>query len=170
MSGAAFTDVQYPLVDDQGNVYEYDLEAMDRSSSTTIESSWKSIRELYSQYTGTGSGYETEQYVVFDPDADCRNLVGDPYMEIGDNRAYRWISSTVRHVVIHTVDPNTGETNDLEVQYLCVVGTFDEITHYPYPTVNREFPAVSDTGDGTGMYMQIDRDANSGSVHPICRF
>ena len=170
MSGAAFTDVHYPLEDDQGNVYEYDLEAMDRSSSTTIESSWKSIRELYSQYTGTGSGYETEQYVVFDPDADCRNLVGDPYMEIGDNRAYRWISSTVRHVVIHTVDPNTGETNDLEVQYLCVVGTFDEITHYPYPTVNREFPAVSDTGDGTGMYMQIDRDANSGSVHPICRF
>ena len=170
MSGAAFTDVHYPLEDDQGNVYEYDLEAMDRSSSTTIESSWKSIRELYSQYTGTGSGYETEQYVVFDPDADCRNLVGDPYMEIGDNRAYRWISSTVRHVVIHTVDPNTGETNDLEEQYLCVVGTFDEITHYPYPTVNREFPAVSDTGDGTGMYMQIDRDANSGSVHPICRF
>ena len=168
MSGAAFTDVHYPLEDDQGNVYEYDLEAM--SSSTTIESSWKSIRELYSQYTGTGSGYDTEQYVVFDPDADCRNLVGDPYMEIGDNRAYRWISSTVRHVVIHTVDPNTGETNDLEVQYLCVVGTFDEITHYPYPTVNREFPAVSDTGDGTGMYMQIDRDANSGSVHPICRF
>lgn len=170
MSGAAFTDVHYPLEDDQGNVFEYDLEAMDRSSSTTIESSWKSIRELYSQYTGTGSGYETEQYVVFDPDADCRNSVGDPYMEIGDNRAYRWISSTVRHVVIHTVDPITGETNDLEVQYLCVVGTFDEITHYPYPTVNREFPAVSDTGDGTGMYMQIDRDANSGSVHPICRF
>ena len=170
MSGAAFTDVHYPLEDDQGNVYEYDLEAMDRSSSTTIESSWKSIRELYSQYTGTGSGYETEQYVVFDPDADCRNLVGDPYMEIGDNRAYRWISSTVRHVVIHTVDPGTGEPTDREEQYLCVVGTFDEITHYPYPTVNREFPAVSDTGDGTGMYMQIDRDANSGSVHPICRF
>lgn len=167
MSGASFKTVQYETSDTEGNIVTHDLEAMDRSSSTTIESSWKSIRELYSQYTGTGSGYETEQYVVFDPDADCRNSVGNPYEEIGDNRAYRWISSTVRHVVIHTVDPGTGETNDLEQQYLCVVGTFDEITHYPYPTVNREFPAVSDTGDGT---MQIDRDGNSGSVHPICRF
>ena len=170
MSGASFKTVQYETSDTEGNIVTHDLEAMDRSSSTTIESSWKSIRELYSQYTGTGSGYETEQYVVFDPDADCRNLVGDPYMEIGDNRAYRWISSTVRHVVIHTVDPGTGEPTDREEQYLCVVGTFDEITHYPYPTVNREFPAVNDTGDGTGMYMQIDRDAKSGSVHPICRF
>lgn len=170
MSGASFKTVQYETSDTEGNIVTHDLEAMDRSSSTTIESSWKSIRELYSQYTGTGSGYETEQYVVFDPDADCRNLVGDPYMEIGDNRAYRWISSTVRHVVIHTVDPGTGEPTDREEQYLCVVGTFDEITHYPYPTVNREFPAVNDTGDGTGMYMQIDRDGKSGSVHPICRF
>lgn len=170
MSGASFKTVQYETSDTEGNIVTHDLEAMDRSSSTTIESSWKSIRELYSQYTGTGSGYETEQYVVFDPDADCRNSVVDPYEEIGDNRAYRWISSTVRHVVIHTVDPSTGTPIDLEQQYLCVVGTFDEITHYPYPTVNREFPAVSDTGDGTGIYTQIDRDGNAGSVHPICRF
>ena len=162
MSGATFTDVVY-TIEDAGLTYEYELDAIDRSNSATIEASWKSIRELYSRYTGTGSGYETEQYVVFDPETDCRQYVGDPYNQTGDNKAYRWISSTVKHTVIQT------SLGSMEQQTLYIVGTFDETTHYPYPTVRDSFPAVSDTGDGSGAY-PVDRDANSGSCHPICQF
>ena len=163
MSGAPFTDVVYTIEGEDGLTYEYELDAIDRSNSATIEASWKSIRELYSRYTGTGSGYETEQYVVFDPETDCRQYVGDPYDQTGDNKAYRWISSTVKHTVIHT------DLGDMEQQTLYIVGTFDETTRYPYPTVRDSFPAVSDTGDGSGAY-PVDRDANSGSCHPICQF
>lgn len=163
MSGAPFTDVVYTIEGEDGLTYEYELDAIDRSNSATIEASWKSIRELYSRYTGTGSGYETEQYVVFDPDTDYRQYVGNPYDQTGDNKAYRWISSTVKHTVIHT------DLGDMEQQTLYIVGTFDETTRYPYPTVRDSFPAVSDTGDGSGAY-PVDRDANSGSCHPICQF
>ena len=163
MSGAPFTDVVYTIEGEDGLTYEYELDAIDRSNSATIEASWKSIRELYSRYTGTGSGYETEQYVVFDPETDCRQYVGDPYNQTGDNKAYRWISSTVKHTVIQT------SLGSMEQQTLYIVGTFDETTRYPYPTVRDSFPAVSDTGDGSGAY-PVDRDANSGSCHPICQF
>lgn len=44
----------------------------------------------------------------------------------------------------------------------------DATTGYPYPTVRDNINAISDTGDG--ITLPIDYDANTGSVHPICRF
>ena len=157
MSGASFKTVQYEVSDTDGNKWTYDLDAIDIDESATVEVSWNRIRDLYSTYTGPGSGYDEEQYVVFNPytgsdPGDHRHLVGDPYYEKGDNNAYRWISSTVMI--------NSYST--------CVyyVG-MEDTTGYPYPTVRDNINAISDTGDGTTA---IDYYANTGSVHPICRF
>ena len=70
------------------------------------------------------------------------------------NNAYKWISSTVI-------------TNSYST-YVYYVGMKDSTTGYPYPTVRDNINAISDTGDG--ITYPIDYDANTGSVHPICRF
>ena len=159
MSGASFKTVQYEVSDTEGNIWPYDLDAIDIDESATVEVSWNRIRGLYSTYTGPGSGYDEEQYVVFNPytgsdPGDHRHLVGDLQSEKGDNNAYRWISSTVR--------TNSRST------FVYYVGMKDDVTKYPYPTVRDNISAISDTGDGISM--PIDYEANAGSVHPICRF
>ena len=160
MSGASFKTVQYEISDTDGNKWTYDLDAIDIDESATVEVSWNRIRGLYSTYTGPGSGYDEEQYVVFEPytslsdPGDHRHLVDDPYLKKGDNNAYKWISSTVI-------------TNSYST-YVYYVGMKDATTGYPYPTVRDNINAISDTGDGISL--PIDYDANTGSVHPICRF
>lgn len=160
MSGASFKTVQYETSDTEGNKYPHDLDAIDIDESATVEVSWNRIRGLYSTYTGPDSGYDEEQYVVFEPytslsdPGDHRHLVDDLFLKKGDNNAYRWISSTVI-------------TNSYST-YVYYVGMKDATTGYPYPTVRDNINAISDTGDGISL--PIDYDANTGSVHPICRF
>ena len=160
MSGASFKTVQHETSDTDGNPVIHHLDAIDIDESATVEVSWNRIRSLYSTYTGPGSGYDEEQYVVFEPytslsdPGDHRHLVGDLQSEKGDNNAYRWISSTVR-------------TNSYST-FVYYVGMKDAVTRYPYPTVRDNINAISDTGDGVSQ--PIDYEGNAGSVHPICRF
>lgn len=160
MSGASFKTVQHETSDTDGNPVIHHLDAIDIDESATVEVSWNRIRSLYSTYTGQGSGYDEEQYVVFEPytslsdPGDHRHLVDNLFLKKGDNNAYRWISSTVI-------------TNSYST-YVYYVGMKDATTGYPYPTVRDNINAISDTGDGIAY--PIDYDANTGSVHPICRF
>ena len=88
MSGASFKTVQYEISDTDGNKWPYDLDAIDIDESATVEVSWNRIRDLYSTYTGPGSDYDEEQYVVFEPytslsdPGDHRHLVDDPFLHM----------------------------------------------------------------------------------------
>ena len=95
MSGAEFTQVTWT----SGSGTEFTMEqAIPLENETAVKAAWAEVRNTYAEYA-------EGQYVVFETyvadesgsvtsEGDHQDLVQDPWTEIGDNYAYRWLSST----------------------------------------------------------------------------
>ena len=145
MSGAEFTQVTWT----SGSGTEFTMEqAIPLENETAVKAAWAEVRNTYAEYA-------EGQYVVFETysvtsEGDHQHLVQDPWTEIGDNYAYRWLSSTVGEGKIGTTS-------------LYYISMYDQTTTYPLPVV--------DSNMDSSMASQDDNYMNqAGSIHPICKF
>lgn len=151
MSGAEFTQVTWT----SGSGTEFTIDqAIPLENETAVKAAWAEVRNTYAEYA-------EGQYVVFETyvadesgsvtsEGDHQNLVQDTWEEIGDNYAYRWLSSTV----------GEGKMGTTSLYYISM---YDEITTYPLPVV--------DSNMDSSMASQDDDYMNqAGSIHPICKF
>ena len=151
MSGAEFTQVTWT----SGSGTEFTMEqAIPFENETAVKAAWTEVRNTYAEYA-------EEQYVVFETyvadesgsvtsEGDHQDLVQDPWTEIGDNYAYRWLSSTVGEGIL-------GATS------LYYISMYGETTTYPLPVV--------DSNMDSSMASQSANYRNqAGSIHPICKF
>ena len=144
MSGAEFTQVTWT----SGSGTEYTMEAISLENKDAVKAAWAEVRNTYAEYA-------EGQYVVFETysvtsEGDHQHLVQDPWTEIGDNYAYRWLSSTV----------GEGETGTTSLYYISMYG---ETTTYPLPVVDSNMD--SSMASQSANYMN-----QAGSIHPICKF
>ena len=151
MSGAEFTQVTWT----SGSGTEFTMEqAIPLENETAVKAAWTEVRNTYAEYA-------EGQYVVFETyvadesgsvtsEGDHQDLVQDPWTEIGDNYAYRWLSSTV----------GEGETGTTSLYYISMYG---ETTTYPLPVVDSNMD--SSMASQSANYMN-----QAGSIHPICKF
>ena len=146
MSGAEFTQVTWT----SGSGTEFTMEqAIPLENETAVKAAWAEVRNTYAEYA-------EGQYVVFETyvadesgnvtsEGDHQDLVQDPWTEIGDNYAYRWLSSTVGEGIM-------GATS------LYYISMYGESTTYPLPVV--------DTNMKSSMASQESNYANqAGSIH-----
>ena len=151
MSGAEFTQVTWT----SGSGTEFTMEqAIPFENETAVKAAWTEVRNTYAEYA-------EEQYVVFETyvadesgsvtsEGDHQDLVQDPWTEIGDNYAYRWLSSTVGEGIL-------GATS------LYYISMYGETTTYPLPVVDSNMD--SSMASQSANYMN-----QAGSIHPICKF
>lgn len=151
MSGAEFTQVTW--TSDSGTEFTME-QAIPLENGTAVKAAWAEVRNTYAEYT-------EGQYVVFETyvtdesgsvtsEGDHQDLVQDPWEEIGDNYAYRWLSSTVGEGIM-------GATS------LYYISMYGETTTYPLPVV--------DSNMDSSMASQESNYMNqAGSIHPICKF
>ena len=151
MSGAEFTQVTWT----SGSGTEFTMEqAIPLENETAVKAAWAEVRNTYAEYA-------EGQYVVFETyvtdesgsvtsEGDHQHLVQDPWTEIGDNYAYRWLSSTVGEGII-------GATS------LYYISMYGETTTYPLPVVDSNMD--SSMASQSANYMH-----QAGSIHPICKF
>ena len=151
MSGAEFTQVTWT----SGSGTEFTMEqAIPFENETAVKAAWTEVRNTYAEYA-------EEQYVVFETyvadesgsvtsEGDHQDLVQDPWTEIGDNYAYRWLSSTVGEGIL-------GATS------LYYISMYGETTTYPLPVVDSNM--ASSMASQSANYMN-----QAGSIHPICKF
>ena len=151
MSGAEFTQVTWT----SGSGTEFTMEqAIPLENETAVKAAWAEVRNTYAEYA-------EGQYVVFETyvadesgsvtsEGDHQDLVQDPWTEIGDNYAYRWLSSTVGEGII-------GATS------LYYISMYGETTTYPLPVVDSNMD--SSMASQSANYMH-----QAGSIHPICKF
>ena len=145
MSGAEFTQVTWT----SGSGAEFTMEqAIPLENKDAVKAAWAEVRNTYAEYA-------EGQYVVFETysvtsEGDHQHLVQDPWTEIGDNYAYRWLSSTV----------GEGETGTTSLYYISMYG---ETTTYPLPVVDSNMD--SSMASQSANYMN-----QAGSIHPICKF
>ena len=144
MSGAEFTQVTWTSGSDE----EFTMEAIPLENEDAVKAAWAEVRNTYAEYA-------EGQYVVFETysvtsEGDHQHLVQDPWTEIGDNYAYRWLSSTV----------GEGETGTTSLYYISMYG---ETTTYPFPVVDSIMD--SSMASQSANYMN-----QAGSIHPICKF
>ena len=151
MSGAEFTQVTWT----SGSGTEFTMEqAIPLENETAVKAAWAEVRNTYAEYA-------EGQYVVFETyvadesgsvtsEGDHQDLAQDTWEEIGDNYAYRWLSSTVGEGIM-------GATS------LYYISMYGETTTYPLPVV--------DSNMASSMASQESNYANqAGSIHPICKF
>ena len=151
MSGAEFTQVTWT----SGSGTEFTMEqAIPLENEDAVKAAWTEVRNTYAKYA-------EGQYVVFETyvtdesgsvtsEGDHQDLVQDPWTEIGDNYAYRWLSSTV----------GEGKKGTTSLYYISMYG---ETTTYPFPVV--------DSNMASSMASQESNYENqAGSIHPICKF
>ena len=151
MSGAEFTQVTWT----SGSGTEFTMEqAIPLENETAVKAAWTEVRNTYAEYA-------EGQYVVFETyvadesgsvtsEGDHQDLVQDPWTEIGDNYAYRWLSSTVGEGIM-------GATS------LYYISMYGESTTYPLPVVDSNMD--SSMASQSANYMH-----QAGSIHPICKF
>ena len=151
MSGAEFTQVTWT----SGSGTEFTMEqAIPLENETAVKAAWAEVRNTYAEYA-------EGQYVVFETyvadesgsvtsEGDHQDLVQDPGTEIGDNYAYRWLSSTVGEGIL-------GATS------LYYISMYGETTTYPLPVVDSNMD--SSMASQSANYMH-----QAGSIHPICKF
>lgn len=151
MSGAEFTQVTWT----SGSGTEFTMEqAIPFENEDAVKAAWTEVRNTYAKYA-------EGQYVVFETyvadesgsvtsEGDHQDLVQDPWTEIGDNYAYRWLSSTVGEGII-------GATS------LYYISMYGETTTYPLPVVDSNMD--SSMASQSANYMH-----QAGSIHPICKF
>ena len=151
MSGAEFTQVTWT----SGSGTEFTMEqAIPLENETAVKAAWTEVRNTYAEYA-------EGQYVVFETyvadesgsvtsEGDHQDLVQDPWTEIGDNYAYRWLSSTVGEGIM-------GATS------LYYISMYGESTTYPLPVVDSNMD--SSMASQSANYMN-----QAGSIHPICKF
>ena len=151
MSGAEFTQVTWT----SGSGTEFTMEqAIPLENETAVKAAWAEVRNTYAEYA-------EGQYVVFETyvadesgsvtsEGDHQDLVQDPGTEIGDNYAYRWLSSTVGEGIL-------GATS------LYYISMYGETTTYPFPVVDSNM-------DSSMASQSVDYETQAGSIHPICKF
>lgn len=151
MSGAEFTQVTWT----SGSGTEFTMEqAIPFENETAVKAAWAEVRNTYAEYA-EGQYVVFETYVTDDSgsvtsNGDHQDLVQDPWTEIGDNYAYRWLSSTVGEGII-------GATS------LYYISMYGETTTYPLPVVDSNMD--SSMASQSANYMN-----QAGSIHPICKF
>ena len=151
MSGAEFTQVTWT----SGSGTEFTMEqAISLENEDAVKAAWAEVRNTYAEYA-EGQYVVFETYVTDDSgsvtsNGDHQDLVQDPWTEIGDNYAYRWLSSTVGEGII-------GATS------LYYISMYGETTTYPLPVVDSNMD--SSMASQSANYMH-----QAGSIHPICKF
>ena len=151
MSGAEFTQVTWT----SGSGTEFTMEqAIPLENEDAVKAAWAEVRNTYAEYA-EGQYVVFETYVTDDSgsvtsNGDHQDLVQDPWTEIGDNYAYRWLSSTVGEGII-------GATS------LYYISMYGETTTYPLPVVDSNMD--SSMASQSANYMH-----QAGSIHPICKF
>ena len=151
MSGAEFTQVTWT----SGSGTEFTMEqAIPLENETAVKAAWAEVRNTYAEYA-EGQYVVFETYVTDDSgsvtsNGDHQHLVQDPWTEIGDNYAYRWLSSTVGEGIL-------GATS------LYYISMYGETTTYPLPVVDSNMD--SSMASQSANYMH-----QAGSIHPICKF
>ena len=151
MSGAEFTQVTWT----SGSGTEFTIEqAIPLENETAVKAAWTEVRNTYAEYA-EGQHVVFETYVADESgsvtsEGDHQDLVQDPWTEIGDNYAYRWLSSTVGEGII-------GATS------LYYISMYGETTTYPLPVVDSNMD--SSMASQSANYMH-----QAGSIHPICKF
>lgn len=150
MSGSEFTQVTWT----SGSGTEFTMEAIPLENETAVKAAWAEVRNTYAEYT-EGQYVVFETYVTDDSgsvtsEGDHQDLAQDTWEEIGDNYAYRWLSSTV----------GEGKMGATSLYYISMYG---ETSTYPLPVV--------DTNMKSSMASQESNYMNqAGSIHPICKF
>ena len=151
MSGAEFTQVTWT----SGSGAEFTMEqAIPLENEDAVKAAWTEVRNTYAKYA-------EGQYVVFETyvtdesgsvtsEGDHQDLVQDPWTEIGDNYAYRWLSSTVGEGIL-------GATS------LYYISMYGETTTYPLPVVDSNMDSSMESQKANYMNQ-------AGSIHPICKF
>ena len=151
MSGAEFTQVTWT----SGSGTEFTIEqAIPLENETAVKAAWTEVRNTYAEYA-EGQHVVFETYVADESgsvtsEGDHQDLVQDPWSEIGDNYAYRWLSSTV----------GEGKMGTTSLYYISMYG---ETTTYPLPVVDSNMD--SSMASQSANYMN-----QAGSIHPICKF
>ena len=150
MSGAEFTQETWT----SGSGEEFTMEAIPLENEDAVKAAWTEVRNTYAEYA-EGQYVVFETYVTDDSgnvtsEGDHQDLVQDPWTEIGDNYAYRWLSSTVGEVEMGTTS----------LYYISIYG---ETTTYPLPVVDSIMD--SSMASQSANYMN-----QAGSIHPICKF
>ena len=150
MSGAEFTQVTWT----SGSGTEFTMEAISLENATAVKAAWAEVRNTYAEYT-KGQYVVFETYVTDDSgsvtsNGDHQHLVQNAWNEVGDNYAYRWLSSTVGEGVL-------GATS------LYYISMYGETTTYPFPVVDSNMD--SSMASQSANYMN-----QAGSIHPICKF
>ena len=151
MSGAEFTQVTW--TSDSGTEFTME-QAIPLEDGTAVKAAWAEVRNTYAEYT-------EGQYVVFvtyvtddsgsvTSNGDHQHLVQNAWKEVGDNYAFRWLSSTV----------GEGKTGTTSLYYISM---YDQPTTYP-------FPVVASNMDSSMASQSVDYTNQSGSIHPICKF
>ena len=151
MSGAEFTQVTWT----SGSGTEFTMEqAIPLENEDAVKAAWTEVRNTYAKYA-EGQYVVFETYVTDDSgsvtsEGDHQDLVQDPWTEIGDNYAYRWLSSTVGEGIM-------GATS------LYYISMYGETTTYPLPVVDSNMDSSMASQSANYMYQ-------AGSIHPICKF
>ena len=151
MSGAEFTQVTW--TSDSGTEFTME-QAISLENGTAVKAAWAEVRNTYAEYT-EGQYVVFETYVTDDSgsvtsNGDHQHLVQNAWEEVGDNYAFRWLSSTV----------GEGRKGTTSLYYISMYG---EATTYPFPVV--------DTNIKSSMASQsVDYETQAGSIHPICKF
>ena len=151
MSGAEFTQVTWT----SGSGTEFTMEqAIPLENETAVKAAWAEVRNTYAEYA-------EGQYVVFETyvadesgsvtsEGDHQHLVQNAWNEVGDNYAFRWLSSTV----------GEGKMGTTSLYYISM---YDQITTYPFPVVDSNM-------DSSMASQSVDYETQAGSIHPICKF
>ena len=151
MSGAEFTQVTWT----SGSGTEFTMEqAIPLENETAVKAAWTEVRNTYAEYA-EGQYVVFETYVTDDSgsvtsNGDHQHLVQNAWNEVGDNYAYRWLSSTVGEGVL-------GATS------LYYISMYGETTTYPFPVVDSNM-------DSSMASQSVDYETQAGSIHPICKF
>ena len=148
MSGTEFTQVTWT----SGSNEEFTMEqAIPLENEDAVKAAWTEVRNTYAKYA-EGQYVVFEPYVTDDSDSngDHQDLVQDPWKEIGDNYAYRWLSSTV----------GEGKKGTTSLYYISMYG---ETTTYPFPVVDSNM-------DSSMASQSVNYETQAGSIHPICKF
>ena len=151
MSGAEFTQVTWT----SGSGTEFTMEqAIPLENETAVKAAWAEVRNTYAKYA-EGQYVVFETYVTDDSgsvtsNGDHQHLVQNAWNEVGDNYAYRWLSSTVGEGIL-------GATS------LYYISMYGETTTYPLPVVDSNMD--SSMASQSANYMN-----QAGSIHPICKF
>ena len=98
---------------------------------------------VFETYVADESGSVTSE-------GDHQHLVQNAWNEVGDNYAFRWLSSTV----------GEGKMGTTSLYYISM---YDQTTTYPFPVVDSNM-------DSSMASQSVDYETQAGSIHPICKF